>query len=236
MLSNRSTALVCGDIGLEGDDTRNWLDGGQIDTDDEAVHGHALGGDLTPRSGGSAKIQQDLALLEEAILLVQLYELKSGSGSVALFLGKFVPLVKTTLSSLLLETHLDEEARVVATKASLSSVVGSQKKDAMLRWGGIESCLPIVAGPSPRNLSKFLPIIFLSQSSIREFRRVALKKLTAKTALQQSQQAKPKKHGLIRKAPTMPTSSPPRAPKHLKKRLSRLGPIKSTLQASPKVV
>lgn len=53
----------------------------------------------------STEIQQNLALLEEPILLVELDQLERGSGSVAFLLGKLVPFVKTTLSVLLLDRH-----------------------------------------------------------------------------------------------------------------------------------
>lgn len=53
----------------------------------------------------SAKIQQDLALLEKSILLVQLDQLEGSSGSVPFLLGKLVPFVETTLSVLLLDRH-----------------------------------------------------------------------------------------------------------------------------------
>jgi hypothetical protein len=55
---------------------------------------------------GRAKIQEDLALLQKAIFLVQLNELEGGSGSVALLLGKLVPLVQATLAVLLLDSHV----------------------------------------------------------------------------------------------------------------------------------
>lgn len=55
-----------------------------------------------------AKIQKDLALLEKAILLVELDQLESGTGSVALLFGEFVPLVETTFSVLLLDRHDDK--------------------------------------------------------------------------------------------------------------------------------
>lgn len=59
---------------------------------------------------GGAKIQQDLALLEEAIFLVELDQLEGGTSSVTLFFGELVPLVKTTFSVLLLDRH-DEKWR-----------------------------------------------------------------------------------------------------------------------------
>lgn len=60
---------------------------------------------IVTHSWGGAKIQQDFALLEEAIFLVELDELEGGTGSVSLFFRKLVPLVKTTLSVLLLDRH-----------------------------------------------------------------------------------------------------------------------------------
>lgn len=60
---------------------------------------------LATYSWRSAKIQQDLTLLKEPILLVQLDQLEGGTGSIAFLFGKLVPLVKTTLSVLLLDRH-----------------------------------------------------------------------------------------------------------------------------------
>lgn len=60
---------------------------------------------MTTYSWRSAKIQQDLALLEEPILLVQLDEFEGRTGSVPFLLGKLVPFVETTLSVLLLDRH-----------------------------------------------------------------------------------------------------------------------------------
>lgn len=53
----------------------------------------------------SAKIQEDLALLKEAILLVQLNKFESGSGTISFFLGEFVPLIQTAFAVLLLDRH-----------------------------------------------------------------------------------------------------------------------------------
>jgi len=103
--SYRGAALFCRDIALEGDDLGNRLDGRKIDTDDETVLGHRLGGYLTPRTGSSAKIEHDLALLEEAIFLVELDQLESSTSSVSLLLGEFVPLVETTFAVFLLDRH-----------------------------------------------------------------------------------------------------------------------------------
>ena len=52
-----------------------------------------------------AKIDKDLALLEEAIFLVQLHELERRTGTITLLLGELVPLVETALAVLLLNCH-----------------------------------------------------------------------------------------------------------------------------------
>lgn len=54
MLSDRRATLVGGNVALEGDTARDGLDRSKIDTDDEGVRRHHLGGDLTPRTWGSA--------------------------------------------------------------------------------------------------------------------------------------------------------------------------------------
>jgi hypothetical protein len=56
-------------------------------------------------TGRGAEIEHDLALLEEAIFLVELDQLEGGSGTVPLFLGELVPLVETALAVLLLDRH-----------------------------------------------------------------------------------------------------------------------------------
>jgi hypothetical protein len=56
-------------------------------------------------SWGGTQIQQDPTLFQKAILLVQLDKLESGSGTVTLFLGQSIPLIKTTLSVFLLDSH-----------------------------------------------------------------------------------------------------------------------------------
>lgn len=56
-------------------------------------------------TGRSAKIESDLALLEEAILLVELDQLEGGTSTITLLLGKLVPLVKTALAVFLLNRH-----------------------------------------------------------------------------------------------------------------------------------
>lgn len=52
-----------------------------------------------------AKVQQDLTLLQEAILLVQLDELKSSTGTITLLFRELVPLVQTAFAVLLLDSH-----------------------------------------------------------------------------------------------------------------------------------
>lgn len=56
-------------------------------------------------TGSGTKIQQDLALLEETIFLVELDQLEGGTSAVSLLFGKLVPLIKTTFSVLLLDRH-----------------------------------------------------------------------------------------------------------------------------------
>ena len=56
-------------------------------------------------SGRRAEIEHDLALLEEAILLVELDQLEGGTRAVSLLLGELVPLVETALAVLLLDRH-----------------------------------------------------------------------------------------------------------------------------------
>lgn len=63
---------------------------------------------------GGTEIQQDLALLEEAIFLVELDQLEGGTGAVSLLLCELVPLVETTLSVLLLDRHGGQSSRVEA--------------------------------------------------------------------------------------------------------------------------
>ncbi len=59
-------------------------------------------------SGRRAEIEHDLAFLEEAILLVELDQLESGTSTVSLLLGELVPLVKTAFAVLLLNRHSSE--------------------------------------------------------------------------------------------------------------------------------
>ena len=120
MLSNRCTTLVCGDIALEGDNSRDWLDGGEIDTDNDALGRHTLRSYLTPGlielletnatmdgkltcayPGGRAKIQKYSALFQKPILFVQLHQLERSSCSVSLFFCQVIPFIQTAFSVLL---------------------------------------------------------------------------------------------------------------------------------------
>ena len=53
----------------------------------------------------STEVDEHLALLEKAILLVELHELERCTRAVALFLGELVPLVQTAFAVLLLDRH-----------------------------------------------------------------------------------------------------------------------------------
>jgi hypothetical protein len=60
----------------------------------------------------STKIKKNSALLQESILLVQLNQLESSTGTVALFLRKSIPLIQTTFSVLeKVNTNAVEHAR-----------------------------------------------------------------------------------------------------------------------------
>jgi len=48
MLAQRRSALVGRNIALEGNASRDRLDWGKVDTNNEGMRGHNLGGDLTP--------------------------------------------------------------------------------------------------------------------------------------------------------------------------------------------
>ena len=63
----------------------------------------------------SAKIDEDLALLKEAIFLVELDKLKGSSGSVALLLGQLIPFVETALAVLLLDGHFRRATSKLST-------------------------------------------------------------------------------------------------------------------------
>lgn len=56
-------------------------------------------------SGCSAKIDQDLALLEEAILLIQLNKLEGGTGTITLLFCKLIPFIQTAFAMFLLDRH-----------------------------------------------------------------------------------------------------------------------------------
>lgn len=51
-------------------------------------------------TGCSAKIQQNLALFQKSILLVQLDKLERSTGAVSLLLGETIPLIQTSLTML----------------------------------------------------------------------------------------------------------------------------------------
>jgi hypothetical protein len=70
-----------------------------------------------------AEIQRDPALLEEAILLVELNELEGGTSAVPLLLGELVPLVETALAVLLLDRH--GAGSLVAIDPSLAMLDGA---------------------------------------------------------------------------------------------------------------
>lgn len=55
---------------------------------------------LVTYTGRRAKIDEDLALLQETILLVELDQLERRSSSVSLFLRKAIPLIQTTFTVL----------------------------------------------------------------------------------------------------------------------------------------
>jgi hypothetical protein len=69
--------------------------------------------------GCSTKIQQDFALLQETVFLVQLDQFEGSSGSVSLFFGQFVPLIQTTLAMLLLDTHDGGSGRCCCSKGKV---------------------------------------------------------------------------------------------------------------------
>lgn len=70
----------------------------------ELVSAHYNIGENTHTRSG-AKIQQDLALFQEAIFFVQLNKLEGSSGTITLFLGKLVPFIQTAFAVLLLDRH-----------------------------------------------------------------------------------------------------------------------------------
>lgn len=119
MRSNDRTTLVCCDIALEGNSSRNWFNGGKVDTDDDALRWHTFCSNLAPGlfvlseneaqrldatyayPGGRAKIQKNPALFQETIFLVQLHQLEGSSCSVSLLLRQVIPFIQTTFAVLL---------------------------------------------------------------------------------------------------------------------------------------
>jgi len=93
------SALLGGNILNKGNDVGQGLDGGQIDTDNQTLDGHHLGGDLKPSSGGCAQIDKDLGPLEEIVFFVQLDQLEGRTGTITLFLGHVVVLIQTSYIS-----------------------------------------------------------------------------------------------------------------------------------------
>lgn len=75
-----------------------------------------------------AKIQEDFALLQEAILFVQLNKLECGSGSVAFLFSKLVPLVQTALAMFFLYRHIG------AADVAIAVLLGA---GARLAWLGM---------------------------------------------------------------------------------------------------
>lgn len=119
MRSNDRTALVCRDIALEGNSSRNWFNRGKVDTDNDALRWHTFCSNLTPGLFAlseneaqrldaiyayprrRAKIQKNPALFQETIFLVQLHQLEGSSRSVSLLLRQVIPFIQTTFSVLL---------------------------------------------------------------------------------------------------------------------------------------
>lgn len=162
MAADGGAALFRRDVALEGDDLGDGLDGREVDTDDQAVGRHGLGGDLAPRlhthtvrpqpqetgrrtttyTGRGAQIEHDLALLEEAIFLVELDQLEGGSGTIPLFLGELVPLVETALAVLLLDRHGSSRG-VFGVSNRGDGGAKRQKREAVV------ACPPIFLGLRP---------------------------------------------------------------------------------------
>jgi len=90
------TALLGGNILDKGNDVRQGLDGGEIDTDNQTADRHHLGSDLKPSSWGSAQIDKDLGPLEEVVFFVKLDQLERRTGTITLFLGHVVVLIQTS--------------------------------------------------------------------------------------------------------------------------------------------
>lgn len=83
--SKSGSAVFCCDIRLECDDIWHRLHWNNIHTNDEGVDGTKVGGNLTPGTWGSTKIDHHLGLLEEmTILFIDLDDFERGTGSVTL--------------------------------------------------------------------------------------------------------------------------------------------------------
>ena len=94
-----------GDVVLEADDSRNRLDGRQIDPHNQALRRHRLRRHLQPGAGGGAQIEQAFGGLQEGVLLVELDQLEGGARTIALLLGEVVVLVQPRLGVFLLNRH-----------------------------------------------------------------------------------------------------------------------------------
>ena len=100
MPSNSRSALIGGDVALEGDSSWDRLDRCKIHTNNQAVRWHCLRSHLAPRPWGSTEVQEYLALLQKSILAIQLNELECSPCSVAFFFRKLVPFVEATFRRL----------------------------------------------------------------------------------------------------------------------------------------
>jgi len=109
--TNGRAALVGGNVALEGDCFRDGLDWRKIDTNDQTLDRHGLGGDLHPRTGRGTQIDKTSRLLEEAIFLVQLDQLEGGTSAVALLFGEMVVFIQTRFRVLLVDSHVGREPR-----------------------------------------------------------------------------------------------------------------------------
>ena len=77
-MGTRSTPLVAHKVGTgkEGEDWR---------TNDDAIWGHILAGDLQPTSRSGTQVYTTSCRFQEVVLFVQLYQLERRTSSVALF-------------------------------------------------------------------------------------------------------------------------------------------------------
>lgn len=88
------------------DNIADGSNGRQIDTDDQARHGHVSGGHLKPTTRRGAQIYTHSGLLQKVIRSIKLKKLEGSSGSVAGLFGKLVELVLTGFSDFCFLTHL----------------------------------------------------------------------------------------------------------------------------------